>query len=653
MSVTRVLLIDDDRNYQALMEKMLRRAPHDYNLDCVDNYAAGLETMLTNQHDIFLVDYRLQNQSGLDLIQEATQQGVTTPMVIITAQAEPDTDLNALEVGATDYVEKTELSAKTIDRVIRYALEHARVLRERRESEQRYRYLIENAFDGILITNQQGAILLANNKIREVLCYPEDTLAAMNVTDLLSPIDEDAENKLLTPGRGTVLEYQLHCADEVVDVEVSAKDVGNDQLQFIIRDISDRRAAMEERDKNIERLTTLHHIDDELSRKLRVSYVMLMAMDAAIRLSLADAGFVGLVEDDKVRLAQALGHYSSIQRGEYLPDLPLIQRLMTDREARLIADVEQDPDYMPIQEDTRAQMLFPLIASGELIGILNLETRDPDRFTPEAFDFIKLIASRVAVAIENARLYKISQDQLTELQELYAHVSSLEQLKTDMIRIASHDLRNPVGVILGYIELIQQFAGETLDPKLVNFLGTIERSARRMEKITTDILSLERIESSFQSDKVQTLNLSTLVYEASREFTDQAETKNQTFHREIPDMEISVRGDSAQLRQAIGNFISNAIKYTPEGGSITVKLETDENDAVLRVIDTGFGIPEDQQDSLFQAFSRVDSAEIADIQGTGLGLYLIKNIVKRHEGAIIFESVYGDGSTFGFRLPIA
>ena len=522
---------------------MLARAPQVYEIEWANNYQDGRAAMLRDEHDVFLVDYKLPDHNGIDLVREITAQGIFTPVIVITSYGEQDIDLQALEAGAADYVDKGELSTRTLHRAIRYTLEHAHAL-------------------------------------------------------------------------------------------------------------SERKAALVERDQSIERLTILRQIDDELSQKLSVDYVMVMALDTAVRLSAADAGFVGLIEGDQVRLSQAIGHYEKIKPGDYLPDTPFIRRIKSDMEARFIPDVEHDPDTVVASKRTRSQMVLPLIASDNLIGILNLEAYKTGRFTPEIFAFLKLIAARVAVAVDNARLYKISQDQLAQLRELYAQVSSLEQLKTDMIRIASHDLRNPVGVILGYIELIQQFSGDTLDPKLKNFLEIIERSAHRMEKITTDILSLERIESSFRSKKSETLNLCALVYEVCRDFGDQAQARELALKREIPDEAITVRGDSVQLREAIGNFITNAIKYTPPGGSITVALQQEKQEAVLRVIDTGYGIPEDQQDKLFQAFHRVESEQTAAIEGTGLGLYLVRNIVERHGGALIFESIYGKGSTFGFRLPV-
>ncbi|MBC8170501.1 MAG: HAMP domain-containing histidine kinase, partial [Anaerolineae bacterium] len=309
------------------------------------------------------------------------------------------------------------------------------------------------------------------------------------------------------------------------------------------------------------------------------------------------------------------------------------------------------PDYMPTTSDTQAIMVIPLLSYERILGVLHLETNKPERFSQDIFDFLKLIASRVAVAIENAQLYQIAQDQLTRLQELYIQVSDLEKLKTDMIRIAAHDLRNPVSVIVGYLELLQWSLGEKITDKQQNQIDAMSRAAQRMEKITTDILSLERIEK-LQLDKSQQLLMNTALREVFDEYKGQAEQKHQEYVLEIPDEVLTVQADGAQLREAMSNLVGNAIKYTPESGKVTMKLYEDKDKVKFEVIDTGYGVPADQQASLFQPFFRAYSDETANIEGTGLGLHLVKNIITRHEGKMIFRSIYGEGSTFGFELPL-
>ncbi len=116
---------------------------------------------------------------------------------------------------------------------------------------------------------------------------------------------------------------------------------------------------------------------------------------------------------------------------------------------------------------------------------------------------------------------------------------------------------------------------------------------------------------------------------------------------------LSVHGVSTELHEAIANLIGNAIKYTPDGGKIEARLQRDGDWAVLEVEDTGYGIPDDQQSDLFQPFRRIKTRETFAIEGTGLGLYLVKKIADRHNGSVYFRSQQGKGSTFGLRLPLA
>jgi signal transduction histidine kinase len=138
-------------------------------------------------------------------------------------------------------------------------------------------------------------------------------------------------------------------------------------------------------------------------------------------------------------------------------------------------------------------------------------------------------------------------------------------------------------------------------------------------------------------------------YDAHR---GQASVKEQALILELSEEPLFVWGDAVELHEAAANFISNAIKYTPENGRIVVNVERSGSNAVFEVRDNGYGIPEDQQAQLFQPFYRADTKETQEIDGTGLGLHLVKNIVERHKGQIRFKSQRGEGSTFGFHLPI-
>ncbi|MBC8170899.1 MAG: HAMP domain-containing histidine kinase [Anaerolineae bacterium] len=255
------------------------------------------------------------------------------------------------------------------------------------------------------------------------------------------------------------------------------------------------------------------------------------------------------------------------------------------------------------------------------------------------------------MAIDNAGLFQQTVNQLDELRGLYERVTKLEQLKTDMIRIASHDLRNPLSVVLSYVGLIQNELKNNGSPNAQEYAKNIDTAARQMRKITLDILSLERIEEAAQDAHMVDCDLKALIEICFNQHLPMAKLKAQLCELNIEVETASVKGDAIQLAEAINNLIGNAIKYTPNEGTIRVSLTKNNAKFIFKVVDNGYGIKEAQQARLFQPFFRARSAETRDIEGTGLGLHLVKNIIERHAGQLIFESVYGEGSTFGFELP--
>jgi signal transduction histidine kinase len=299
--------------------------------------------------------------------------------------------------------------------------------------------------------------------------------------------------------------------------------------------------------------------------------------------------------------------------------------------------------------DALTQIAIPLVSRDQIIGILNLESHRSGVFTEQTQEFLKLITARIAVAIDNSRLYRQTATQLKELQSLYDRVRKLEQLKTDMIRIASHDLRNPLMTIKGYVNILQE---DVTDPSTSEYLGYIDSAAGTMRRITTDILSLERIEEAAQNGNFTLFDFKSLIEEVYLEQSPQAKLKNQTLKTQISAERFMLEGDPVQLKEAVANFISNAIKYTPEKGVVIIRLFKREDRLIFEVEDNGYGIPEVQQARLFQPFFRSRSPETKEIEGTGLGLHLVKNIIERHGGTVFFTSVHGKGSTFGFDLPM-
>jgi signal transduction histidine kinase/tetratricopeptide (TPR) repeat protein len=419
------------------------------------------------------------------------------------------------------------------------------------------------------------------------------------------------------------------------------------------QEVARRTQAETKLQGRLDQMMTVLQVFDEVSRTLDVDYVQLITLDAASRLSGADAGFVALRDGEKMQVSRAIGQYTpEEQKATLNVEHPLLKRIFDSRHAEMFHDLTESKTALPTLSDSQARIIIPMISRDRCVGLVNLETKKPERFDKNVFRLLRLLEQYMSVALDNAQLYQQVHAQLAELQALYEQVSQLEQLKSDMIRVAAHDLRNPLAVIYGNLKLFS-FDRDKLKPNQKEYLDAIHQSAVRMKTMMEDILSLERIEQMAQTASGELFDLSQQVKKAAKEYKLQAKQKAQQFEAQMELQGLPmVQGDIPQIYEAIANLIGNAIKYTPEKGQIQVSLKSVAGQVIFEVTDTGYGIPENMQERLFQPFYRAKTDETASIEGTGLGLHLVKNIIERHNGEMIFRSTYGEGSTFGFTLPM-
>jgi signal transduction histidine kinase len=214
--------------------------------------------------------------------------------------------------------------------------------------------------------------------------------------------------------------------------------------------------------------------------------------------------------------------------------------------------------------------------------------------------------------------------------------------------MASHDLKNPLSRILGYVHLLEDRVSG--DEKMTRYVSQIHKSAQEMEQLIMEILSVERARRGMLEHR--RFNLANMVQSIFQRNKMDAENKRQQITLELSSETVMMEGDEQQLRQAFLNLIGNAIKYTPEEGTITVRLSVPEEERIrFEVEDTGYGIPKHAQDRLFTEFYRVRTPETAGISGTGLGLSLVRSVVESHGGLVAVVSEEGAGSKFTIDLP--
>lgn len=255
------------------------------------------------------------------------------------------------------------------------------------------------------------------------------------------------------------------------------------------------------------------------------------------------------------------------------------------------------------------------------------------------------ITAQKAAAAERERLLEREREQVERLR-------ALDKLKDEFVALVSHELRTPLTSIRGYVELILEGAAGEPSAEQTRLLAVVDRNAQRLEQLVGDLLFVAQVEAGrlqLETGPVELEQVAAEAVETGRPLADQKGI-GLTLHPEsIP----TIQGDRGRLGQLLDNFVSNAIKFTPEGGSVHVRLRTHQSSALIEIEDTGIGIPQAEQKRLFERFFRSSTATSRAIQGTGLGLTISKAIAEAHGGRITFSSTEGQGTTFRIQLPLA
>lgn len=253
-------------------------------------------------------------------------------------------------------------------------------------------------------------------------------------------------------------------------------------------------------------------------------------------------------------------------------------------------------------------------------------------------------------------LPRIGNDEVSELTIAFKFMikglQELERLKDEFVFIATHELRTPVTAIRGYTEMLQDAAG-ALPAQLKNFVSELSKVGARLAHLINDLLEVARSQAGRLKIDTTPQNLVGLINGVLAEVTPLISEKNHiiTF---VPSLgNIMVMADESKLKEIITNLVSNAIKYTSTGGRIIVEIESRVADVVTTVRDNGIGMAAADQAKLFQRFYRVESSDTKGIEGTGLGLFIVRQLVEHMGGKIWVASAKGQGSAFSFSLPKA
>ena len=330
----------------------------------------------------------------------------------------------------------------------------------------------------------------------------------------------------------------------------------------------------------------------------------------------------------------------------------LICRAISTGSAMRIGDFDRAPDARLSPETAanmrargaRSVLVVPMFRQDEVIGGIGVAHREVDAFSDAHVELLKTFAAQAVIAIENARLFHEIEQKTLELEAASRH-------KSEFLANMSHELRTPLNAILGFSEILAQGMFGAINDKQAEYLRDILDSGHHLLSLINDILDLSKIEAGRMELELSELDLAQSILNSLTLVRERALRRGIDLHHAIDDRLAAIRADERKIKQVLLNLLSNALKFTPEGGRVEVRVSAAPGWAEVSVADTGVGIAPEDQEAVFEEFRQVGAAE-KKAEGTGLGLALSRKFVELHGGRIWVESAPGRGSTFTFALPV-
>ncbi len=413
----------------------------------------------------------------------------------------------------------------------------------------------------------------------------------------------------------------------------------------------------------LDELSTLQEIDRQLNTSLDIRRVMEVTLEWGLRVIDAKAGSIALLNrDDSTLVLMATHNYTYVPQSLPL-DKGLAGQVARTGQPVLVNDVSQDHRYIACCPDTKAQLSVPIKRENEVVGVINLESPRKDFFSILHLDSASRLADHAAIAIANA--------------QLYAEVKRANDAKGRFVSEVAHELAQPVTAIKGFNDLMVKGMAGPVNDMQKQFLSTVQFNAERLNTLIKDLLDIGRIETGRLKMEIGAVAIKPIIEETIRSLQSQIDERQMTVELCVPDELPDVSADRARLIQILTNLVSNAYKYTPAGGSMTITVSqlkeiqprnaprgnwtrADLQQIKLNpagylscaVKDTGFGIAPDDQSKLFTQFFRSQNPAVREQRGTGLGLAITKSLIELQGGTIWVESELEKGSIFSFSMPI-
>ena len=550
-------------------------------------------------------------------------------------------------------------------------MERRLVVAALRDSEARLTALLEQLPVGIGLTDREGRFLIRNSILNNF------------VGDLLSPLDPvfaarwrawDEDGRLLDssewPSARALRGESVSPGCEMLYTGTDGKQIWTRVLGMPFRDEAGALSGVivvvqdiDEQRRTENRLDVLVRVS-ELIRTLHDPYELSFAVAKTVgtHLNVRRCLFnetdierdLEIVHRDYCDGAESvagehrISDYSSFTTEEMEGGMTVVN-YDSKIDPRTAADYHRS--YEPTGE--RSYVAFPLLREGRWVASLWASDDKPRLWTKEEVSLLQTVGERTWTAIEKLRAEAERERLLKSVEEARDAAEKANQLKDEFLATLSHELRNPLNVILGYSELLLRMREIEQSPRLVQMGEALKRNAQSQSQLINDLLDLSRLQRGKISLNQETVSLAAIIDNAVETVRTDAATKRIDISVKVTDQLLLVDGDRLRLQQIAWNLLNNAVKFTPAGGSIEISLGSEDERAVLRVADTGQGIDPSFLPHVFEMFRQADSSNRRRHGGLGIGLALVRQLVQLHGGTITAESDGPNkGSSFTVSLPL-
>ncbi len=565
-----------------------------------------------------------------------------------------------------------------------------------------YRLMIDEMNEGAVSVSPDAYILYSNRNFAHILGLNESNASGLPFGDFLTPalceqFLKDLERAktqsirreyTLTPGNDREVPVLMSFAKlqpqtnsiSIVVTDLTSQKALEEKLRQAKNNLEEQVAerTKELRESEARLFGILEHSAADLKAMRRLNEIgaycaqqgndtvacLDEVLKVAIEISGADKGNIQLLdaETGALNIATQSGFeelfvefFESVIAGDTACSVALStkQRVIVEdiTESEIYADTSA---LIAMREaDVLAVQSLPLMSSsGKVLGIISTHFSTVHRPSEQELRLMDLLARQTADYLERKRVEGEREQLLEREHELRQTAEEANRLKDEFLAIMSHELRNPLNVILGYAELLLRMDEIKASPNLHRMADAVKRNAVAQSKLIRDLLDLSRLRSGKLELNRETVSPVASIENAIETVRLDADSKDIKIHVVAPDEPLFVQADPVRLEQIIWNLLNNSVKFTPQGGRIEVRLEEDDNDIVLTVSDNGLGIDSSFLPHIFEIFRQADSGTSRAQSGMGIGLAVVQQLVELHRGTVSASSEgLGKGSTFTIRLP--